>query len=58
VQTNPKLAEGLRRVIPWGRLGLPDDVAPAVAFLASDEAGFITGTQITVDGGWVAYGGW
>jgi 2-hydroxycyclohexanecarboxyl-CoA dehydrogenase len=48
---NPKLAEGLRRVIPWGRLGLPDDVAPAVAFLASDEAGFITGQTLSVSGG-------
>lgn len=48
---SPKLAESLTRVIPWGRLGVPDDVAPAVVFLASDEAGFITGQTLSVSGG-------
>ena len=48
---SPKLAESLKRVIPWGRLGLPDDVAPAVVFLASDDAGFITGQTLSVSGG-------
>ena len=51
VATSPKLAEGLKRVIPWGRLGVPDDVAPAVVFLASDEAGFITGQTLSISGG-------
>lgn len=36
---------------PVGRLGTPDDIAAAVAFLASDKAGFITGTDFVVDGG-------
>jgi len=49
--TSPKLAESLTRVIPWGRLGVPDDVAPAVVFLASDDAGFITGQTLSVSGG-------
>jgi 2-hydroxycyclohexanecarboxyl-CoA dehydrogenase len=49
--TSPKLAESLKRVIPWGRLGTPDDVAPAVVFLASDDAGFITGQTLSVSGG-------
>ena len=48
---SPKLAESLKRVIPWGRLGVPDDIAPAVVFLASDDAGFITGQTLSVSGG-------
>jgi NAD(P)-dependent dehydrogenase (short-subunit alcohol dehydrogenase family) len=36
-----------------GRIGLPDDVAAAVAFLASPEAGYITGQCLHVDGGLV-----
>ncbi|MDX1656705.1 MAG: SDR family oxidoreductase, partial [Candidatus Competibacteraceae bacterium] len=37
--------------IPVGRLGSPEEVAALVAFLAGDEAGFITGTDISVNGG-------
>jgi 2-hydroxycyclohexanecarboxyl-CoA dehydrogenase len=48
---SPKLAESLKRVIPWGRLGVPDDVAPAVVFLSSDDAGYITGQTLSVSGG-------
>jgi 2-hydroxycyclohexanecarboxyl-CoA dehydrogenase len=51
VAKSPRLAESLTRVIPWGRLGQPEDVAPAVVFLASDEAGFITGQTLSVSGG-------
>jgi len=50
-EKSPKLAESLKRVIPWGRLGVPDDVAPAVVFLASDDASFITGQTLSVSGG-------
>lgn len=39
---------------PWPRLGRPLDVAKAVAFLASDEATYITGENLMVDGGWMA----
>ena len=39
------------RGVPLGRVGTPEDVAVAVAFLASDEADYITGTQVAVDGG-------
>ena len=42
--------------IPLGRWCTPEDVARAVAFLASDEAGFITGEQVNVTGGWTGYG--
>jgi len=37
--------------IPWGRLGTPEDIAKAVAYLASDDADFVTGTTLLVDGG-------
>ena len=51
VAQSPRLAESLKRVIPWGRLGTPEDIAPAVVFLASDEAGFVTGQTLSVSGG-------
>ncbi len=41
----------MERSVPLGRLGTPKDIANAVLFLASDEAEFITGTTIIVDGG-------
>lgn len=43
--------EGLSGQIPLERLGTPDDVAAAVAFLASDEASYVTGTVVNVSGG-------
>ena len=46
-----KLRNGLTRAIPFGRLGQPEDLAGVVAFLASDEASFITGQVISVSGG-------
>jgi len=46
-----KIVGSLARAIPMGRLGTPEDVAPAVAFLASDAAGFITGQTLSVSGG-------
>lgn len=46
-----KLIAALERAVPMKRLGEPADVAAAVAFLASDEAGFITGQTLSVSGG-------
>jgi 2-hydroxycyclohexanecarboxyl-CoA dehydrogenase len=41
----------MTRAVPMRRLGQPEDIGPAVAFLASDEAGFITGQTLSVSGG-------
>jgi 2-hydroxycyclohexanecarboxyl-CoA dehydrogenase len=46
-----KIYEGLKRAIPFRRLGQPEDIAGIVTFLASDEASFITGQVISVSGG-------
>ena len=46
-----KVIEAMTRAVPMKRLGTPADVAAAVAFLASDEAGFITGQTLSVSGG-------
>ena len=40
--------------VPLGRVGQPREVANAALFLASDEASYITGTTLYVDGGWLA----
>jgi 3-oxoacyl-[acyl-carrier protein] reductase len=48
----------IERRTPIGRFGTVEEVARAAVFLASDEASYITGSCVTVDGGWVAYGGW
>ena len=48
---HPKLIEALKRSIPLGRLGQPDDVAGLVGFLTSERAGYITGQTISVSGG-------
>ena len=46
-----KVREEAVRQIPLGRFGKPEDIAKTVAFLASEEAGYITGQVIQVDGG-------
>jgi len=51
---NPKALEGTLAVIPLHRFGKPEDIANAVAFLASDESSYMTGSVVVVDGGWIA----
>ncbi len=46
-----KILESMAKVIPLGRIGKPEDLGAAVAFFASDEAGFITGQTVSVSGG-------
>jgi 2-hydroxycyclohexanecarboxyl-CoA dehydrogenase len=50
-EDNPKLKEALQKAIPFRRLAQPQDLANAVAFLASDEAEYITGQTLSVSGG-------
>ena len=54
-QDDPEAARrGATAAIPQGRLGTPEEVASAIAFLASDDAGHITGASLAVDGGYTA----
>jgi 2-hydroxycyclohexanecarboxyl-CoA dehydrogenase len=48
---NPNLVQSLAKAIPFRRIGEPDDIASAVAFLVSDDAAFITGQTLSVSGG-------
>lgn len=50
----PRFIESVRRSTPLGRFGAPDEVAAAIRFLVSDEASFITGHVLAVDGGLLA----
>jgi glucose 1-dehydrogenase len=47
--------EKLLRLIPYGRIGEPEDVAAAVSWLASDAADYVTGTTLYIDGGMTLY---
>jgi meso-butanediol dehydrogenase/(S,S)-butanediol dehydrogenase/diacetyl reductase len=53
VLAEPGVAEGFAARVPLRRIGEPRDIARAVVFLASDDAAYITGATLPVDGGWL-----
>jgi NAD(P)-dependent dehydrogenase (short-subunit alcohol dehydrogenase family) len=52
---DPTFLEFVQQNHPIGRLGEPEDIAPLALYLASDESCFMTGSIITIDGGWTAH---
>src|SRR4051795_5640714 len=54
LERDPQLFDKLARWYPVGRVGKPEDIAAAIAFLASDEAAFVNGANLVVDGGLTA----
>jgi glucose 1-dehydrogenase len=53
----PEAARALLRLIPYGRIGEPEDIARASVWLASDQSDYVTGTTLIVDGGMTLYPG-
>ena len=54
LQANEETNAQIMAKVPMGRWGKPEEVGSLAAYLCSDEAGFITGTDIVIDGGWCA----
>jgi glucose 1-dehydrogenase len=54
---DPELREKVVAQIPWGRLGEPDEIAGAIAWLASGDAEYVTGASLFIDGGMTLYPG-
>ena len=54
IHAQPGVREERTALTPLGRLGEPEDIAPGILYLASDEAGFATGTELVIDGGMTA----
>jgi glucose 1-dehydrogenase len=54
-QQNPETMAYAAARTPFPRLGRPQDVAGAAVFLASEDSGYVSGINLLVDGGWMAY---
>ncbi|MBI5772273.1 MAG: SDR family oxidoreductase [Verrucomicrobia bacterium] len=54
ILNNPELLAKFTAQLPVGRFGRPEEVAALAVHLASDDSGFITGTDVVIDGGWIA----
>jgi len=52
---SPEAEKKLLKLIPYGRIGLPEDIGKAAVWLASDESDYVTGTTLVVDGGMTLY---
>ena len=55
IHSQKEIREARLAMTPMGRLGLPIDIAYGVLYLASDEAGWVTGTELVIDGGEIAW---
>ena len=53
-RADPATAALMESRIPLGRFGEPEEIAYGIVFLASDEAAFVTGSELVIDGGWTA----
>lgn len=49
-----EIKQAVAKSHPLGRLGKPEDIAAGVLYLASDDAGYVTGSELVIDGGWTA----
>lgn len=54
IEKDPSYLESRKKYIPLGRIGSPEDIANAALFLSSEEASYITGADLVVDGGYLA----
>jgi len=55
VQTNTEFIERLRKKVPLGRIGNPNELKGVIALLASDASSYINGANICIDGGWTVW---
>lgn len=54
IYDNPDLRAGIEAMTPWGEFGMPKHVAQCAVFLASDDAAYVTGVALPIDGGYTA----